>query len=402
MNLWAVLLAAGKSSRLQSRGQMEKKQFLKYQGLPLFWHSIQTFARNPEVKGLVIAFPEKELQQSQEEVRDLQAERDPGIPLICVAGGSLRQDSVFNAMQALPVECTHVLVHDAARPFFSPRLITSLIQEFSSGLGGVIPGIECKDTIKELDRDLVFKTLSRDRLSAVQTPQLFSIKALRDSHEQVRKQDFTVTDDASMLEKCGYRIKVIPGEEKNLKITTFEDLQVLSSQEQTALPCTGLGYDVHRYGGDRPMILGGQPIPGAPGIHAHSDGDVLVHALVDAILGCLGMGDIGDFFPDTDPANENLSSMVFLSEVLTMAQAEKLVLVHIDITIIAQTPKLGPHKNSIRSNLAGVTGIHPSRINIKATTEEGLGFTGTRQGIKALAVVSALRQTQKTDYQSES
>lgn len=391
MNIWAVLLAAGKSSRLQSRGQIQKKQFLNYQGLPLFWHSIQTFARNPQVNGLVAAFPEKELQQSRKEVRALQVERDPGIPLICVAGGGLRQESVSKAMQALPPECTHVLVHDAARPFFSPRLITSLIQEFSSGVGGVIPGIECKDTIKELDGDLVLKTLSRDSLSAVQTPQFFSLQALRDAHQQALKQDFTATDDASMLEKCGYRVKIIPGEEKNIKITTSEDLQVLGSQEKAPLPCTGLGYDVHCYGGDRSMILGGQPIPGAPGIQAHSDGDVLVHALVDAILGCLGMGDIGDFFPDTDPANENLSSMVFLSEVLAMAQAEKLELVHIDITIIAQKPKIGPHKASIRSNLAGVTGINPGRINIKATTEEGLGFTGKGQGIKALALVSALR-----------
>ena len=391
MNIWAVLLAAGKSSRLQSRGQIQKKQFLNYQGLPLFWHSIQTFARNPQVNGLVAAFPEKELQQSRKEVRALQVERDPGIPLICVAGGGLRQESVYKAIQALPPECTHVLVHDAARPFFSPRLITSLIQEFSSGVGGVIPGIECKDTIKELDGDLVLKTLSRDSLSAVQTPQFFSLQALRDAHQQALKQDFTATDDASMLEKYGYRVKIIPGEEKNIKITTSEDLQVLGSQEKAPLPCTGLGYDVHCYGGDRSMILGGQPIPGAPGIQAHSDGDVLVHALVDAILGCLGMGDIGDFFPDTDPANENLSSMVFLSEVLAMAQAEKLELVHIDITIIAQKPKIGPHKASIRSNLAGVTGINPGRINIKATTEEGLGFTGKGQGIKALALVSALR-----------
>jgi len=397
MNIWAVILAAGKSSRLQSRGQMQKKQFLKYQGLPLFWHSIQTFARIPQIEGLVAAFPEKELQQSRSEVRHLQREKDPGIPLVCVSGGTLRQNSVFNAIQALPAECTHVLVHDAARPFFSPRLVTSLIQEFSSGFGGVIPGIECKDTIKELDGDEVLKTLSRDRLTAVQTPQLFIIEILRDAHEQALKQDFTATDDASMLEKCGYRVKVIPGEEKNIKITTFEDLQVLSSQKQAALPCTGLGYDVHRYGGDRPMILGGQPIPGAPGIHAHSDGDVLVHALVDAILGCLGMGDIGDFFPDTDPANENLSSMVFLSEVLAIAQAEKLELVHIDISIIAQTPKFGPHKNSIKSNLAGITGLDPGRINIKATTEEGMGFTGEKLGIKVLAVVSALRHKQEMD-----
>ncbi|EFI35862.1 2-C-methyl-D-erythritol 4-phosphate cytidylyltransferase [Desulfonatronospira thiodismutans ASO3-1] len=398
MNIWAVLLAAGKSSRLQNQGQVQKKQFLKYHGLPLFWHSVQTFARNPQIKGLVAAFPAKDLQQSQSEVRDLQKKRDPGIALVCVGGGALRQNSVFNAMQALPPECTHVLVHDAARPFFSPRLITSLIREFSPGLGGVIPGIECKDTIKELDGDQVLKTLPRDRLTAVQTPQFFSMQALRDAHQQALKQDFTATDDASMLEECGYRVKVIPGEEKNIKITTSEDLQVLASQEKSALPCTGLGYDVHRYGGDRPMILGGQPIPGAPGIHAHSDGDVLVHALVDAILGCLGKGDIGDLFPDTDPANENLSSMVFLSEVLAMAQAEKLELVHIDITIIAQKPKLGPHKSSIRSNLAGITGIDPGRINIKATTEEGLGFTGSGQGIKAMALVSALRHKQESAH----
>ncbi|WP_291321101.1 2-C-methyl-D-erythritol 4-phosphate cytidylyltransferase [Desulfonatronospira sp.] len=399
MNIWAVLLAAGKSSRLQSQGQVQKKQFLKYQGLPLFWHSVQTFARNPRIRGLVIAFPEQELERSRQEVLTLQSRHSPGIPLKCTAGGSLRQDSVFNALQQLPRECTHVLVHDAARPFFSARLISALCRELSQDMGGIIPGIQCRDTIKELEGDMVARTLSRDRLTAVQTPQYFRLNALLHAHNESRKEGFTATDDASMLERYGFQVRVIPGEENNIKITTPEDLQMLANQSHQIIPCTGMGYDVHRYGGQRPMILGGQPIPGGPGIHAHSDGDVLIHALVDAILGCLGRGDIGDMFPDSDPANENLSSTIFLSEVLALCQAENLELTHMDLTVVAQSPKIGPHKSAIKSNLAGLTGLHPSRINIKATTEEGLGFTGSGQGIKAMAIVTAIKKSRSPDNQ---
>ena len=391
MKIWAVLLAAGKSSRLQNQGSVLKKQFMSYNGVPVFWHSVMTFARSAKVRGVIIAFPAEELKLCMTEVERLIDTHDPGIPVLGVSGGLLRQDSVLRALRSLPADCTHVLVHDAARPFFSAGLIHSLIQAISNDWHGIVPGIACTDTIKEKDHDLVVRTLPRERLIAVQTPQFFNKEVLIKAHVEAGKQSFTATDDASMLELLDYKVRAIPGEERNIKITTAEDLRLLAEEKKPACPCTGFGYDVHRYGGSRPMILGGQPIPGAPGVYAHSDGDVLIHALVDAILGCLGRGDIGEFFPDSDPANENLSSTVFLSEVLSLARSERLELTHIDITLVAQIPKLSPHKKSIASNLAGLTGLDPGRINIKATTEEGLGFTGAKQGIKAMAVVSALR-----------
>ena len=392
MNIWAVLLAAGQGTRLQGMGRLPKKQFLRYLGLPLFWHSVQIFARSTRVNGVVVAFPAADLDRCKAEVDRLTSEYQPGIPVLCVAGGELRQDSVYCALQTLPLECTHVFVHDAARPFFPPALIHSLIQGFCADVHGVIPGIPCKDTIKEVEGNMVRSTLHRHRLTAVQTPQFYCLKALLHAHKEARKQAFTGTDDASMLELSSYKVRVISGEEKNIKITTIEDLKMLTDNAGSAYPCTGLGYDVHRYGGSRPMVLGGLPIPGAPGIQAHSDGDVLIHALVDAILGCLGRGDIGDLFPDSDPAHENLSSTIFLGEVLALAQAENLELTHIDITLIAQIPRLAPHKAAIASNLSGLTGLDLDRINIKATTEEGLGFTGAKAGIKAMALVTAVRK----------
>lgn len=392
MNIWAILLAAGQSSRLQSQGQEQKKQFILYQGLPLYWQSLISFAQSAKVQGVVIAFPPLELQSYNEQLTELEDQHSLGIPLQSVAGGSSRQESVYNALQALPRECTHVLVHDAARPFFSPGLIHSLVQAHVENLGGVIPGIPCKDTIKELSPEkLVIDTLPRDQLIAVQTPQFFCKDLLLRVHEQAKEQGFSVTDDAAMLERFSYKVKVVSGEETNLKITTSEDLKVLETNAHSAYPCTGFGYDVHRFGGPKALVLGGVPIPGAPGIYSHSDGDVLIHALVDAILGCLGQGDIGDLYPDSDPENEDLSSSIFLNEVLHLAQAQNLLITNIDVTIIAQTPKLAPHKHTIRSNLMGLTGLESQRINIKATTEEGLGFTGAKQGIKAVVMVSAVK-----------
>ncbi|MFN2267584.1 MAG: 2-C-methyl-D-erythritol 2,4-cyclodiphosphate synthase, partial [Desulfonatronovibrio sp.] len=252
--------------------------------------------------------------------------------------------------------------------------------------------IPCADTVKKIKEGQVIETLVRDELALVQTPQFFHKNTLISSHRIAREKNFMVTDDASMVEKSGFTVKTVSGHESNAKITTIEDLKMISKPADTALPCTGFGYDVHRYGGPRNMVLGGIPISGAPGIYAHSDGDVLLHALIDAILGCLGKGDIGDIFPDTDPRFEGMSSMVFLSETLLLAQQEGLRIIHVDITIVAQVPRLSPFKNQIKSSLEAMMGLEAAQVNIKATTEEKLGFTGSKHGIKAMAVVSALKK----------
>ncbi len=393
MNIWTILLAAGQSSRLSESGLQEKKQFLEYQGMPLFWHSVLTFARSSRISGIVITFPAEDLPQCKDLLKSLKQKKHPGIPIVCTSGGQLRQDSVYNGLAALPDKCDYVMVHDAARPFFTAGLVHKLINGIGPEDGGIIPVIPCKDTIKLVRDNQVLSTLIRDKVFMVQTPQFFPRKLLMDSHEKAGKKNFLVTDDSSMVEKAGHKVTTIPGSEKNIKITTREDLKMLESNSIPARPCTGFGYDVHRYGGPRPMVLGGIPIPGGPGIYAHSDGDVLMHALVDAVLGCMGTGDIGDHFPDSEEKFDGLSSSVFLSEVLLMAQEKGLELKHIDVTVIAQVPRISPYKAQIKSNLVGLTGLEPDQVSIKATTEEKLGFTGSRQGIKAMAMVTGIMQS---------
>jgi 2-C-methyl-D-erythritol 4-phosphate cytidylyltransferase/2-C-methyl-D-erythritol 2,4-cyclodiphosphate synthase len=194
-----------------------------------------------------------------------------------------------------------------------------------------------------------------------------------------------------MVELAGGTIRVVPGETANLKITNPEDLRVLAAPTPAPVPCTGFGYDVHAYGGTRPMVLGGMPIAGAPLVKAHSDGDVLLHALCDAILGCLGLGDIGEHFPDSDKKFDNISSAILLSEVMDKARHMGLTVTHVDLTVIAQTPRLSPHKAGIRANVARLMELSDHQVNVKATTEEHLGFTGRKEGIKAVAVVTAAR-----------
>ncbi len=327
----------------------------------------------------------------RQQVEDLLNSRHPGIPVHCVQGGILRQDSVQSALSVLPDECDHIMVHDAARPFFTAGLVRELVQAFGPGLGGTIPVIPCKDTVKKVESQEVVETLNRDKLFLVQTPQFFPRKILVQAHARAKSSSLQVTDDASMVELAGHKVRTVSGLENNIKITTCEDLNMLVKNPEPPLTCTGLGYDVHRYGGERPMVLGGIPIPGAPSVSAHSDGDVLLHALVDAILGCLGKGDIGDLFPDSDNRFAGMSSTVFLAEVLHLAQKEGLLIQHMDITVIAQVPRLAPYKEQIKSNLLGLTGLAPHQVNIKATTEEKLGFTGAKQGIKAMAAVTAIK-----------
>lgn len=395
MNIWAVVLAAGQSSRLSKGGIESKKQFLEYKGCPLFWNSVLTFARSSIINGIIITFPISEFSECEQLVQKLMLAKHPGIPVKCCLGGELRQDSVYNALMNLPDECDHVMIHDAARPFFQAALVHSLAKEIEADDGGIIPVIPCTDTVKKIKEGQVLETLIRDELALVQTPQFFPKDILINSHSIAREENFMVTDDASMVEKSGFTVKIVLGHESNAKITTLEDLKMINKTADTALPCTGFGYDVHRYGGPRPMVLGGIPISGSPGIYAHSDGDVLLHALVDAILGCLGKGDIGDIFPDTDPRLEEMSSTVFLSEALLLAQKEGLRIIHVDITIVAQVPKISPFKNQIKSSLEALMGLEADQVNIKATTEEKLGFTGSKQGIKAMAVVSALKNIKK-------
>ena len=394
MSIWSVVLAAGKGSRLTKAGLDTKKQYIGYQGVPLFWHSARTLSRHARMDGLVFVFPPDEVEEMREVVAELAASEDLGLPWEVTAGGKRRQDSVRNGLAALPRTCCRVLVHDSARPFANAEMNARLVSALESGDKAVIPGIAVSDTIKMVDdAEMVTDTPVRAHLRAVQTPQAFDLDTLVRVHEQAEAEGWEVTDDAMMCEKAGLPVRIVEGDALNIKITNPEDLKLLSGEEPMApIPVTGFGYDVHKYVADgRPMILGGIPIAGAPNIKAHSDGDVLLHALTDAILGCLGMGDIGHHFPDTDPQFDGANSGVLLDKVLELAIRNGLRLHHADLTIIAQTPKLAPHRDRIRKNVAALLKLPLELVNVKATTEEGLGFTGEKKGIKAVAVVTAQR-----------
>lgn len=390
-SLWTIILAAGQGSRLAAHTGGARKQFLRHEGHPLYWRSVMTMCAVPNLSGVVVVFPPQELEPRRAELDELKNTFDPGLPVLAVSGGDRRQDSVRLGLAALPRDCARVLVHDSARPFFTAALVQALIAGLTDDVGGAIPAIPVTDTVKEVQGDLVLATPARESLRAAQTPQLFHLPLLRRVHEQALAEGWEVTDDAGMIERAGLAVRVVPGETANLKITTPEDLRVLATPAPPSAPCTGFGYDVHAYGGDRPMVLGGMPIAGAPFVKAHSDGDVLLHALCDAILGCVGLGDIGDHFPDSDDSFENISSAILLSEVLDKARGLGLSIAHVDLTVIAQTPRLSPHKAAIRSNVARLLELPDSRVNVKATTEERLGFTGRKEGIKAVAVVTGAR-----------
>lgn len=388
--VWAVLLAAGSGTRLANAVGGVKKQFISWKGHPLFWHSALTFSKTPAVSGIVFVFPHDQVEEMRGVVAKLDGVDSLGMPIKVVAGGKRRQDSVFNGLNELPTGCTHVLVHDSARPFASAAMMSSIVDMLQGGMDAVIPAVDVTDTIKEVEGDVVEKTLVRSRLKAVQTPQGFSLPVLHAAHKQADEEGWDVTDDASMVEMAGKDVHICDGEEGNVKITNPEDLKRIE-EDSRVLPCVGWGYDVHKYGEGRPMVLGGVPIPGGPQVIAHSDGDVLLHALSDAILGLFGGGDIGHHFPDTSAACENMSSGIILKEVMVKAEEAGVEIVHVDMTIIAQIPKLSPHRELIRKNVASVMGLDKNQVNVKATTEEKLGFTGEKKGIKAVAAVTGLR-----------
>ena len=407
MRAWTILLAAGSGTRLAAVTDGIAKQFLFWKGVPLYWHSARLFSRCARLAGLVFVFPPAHVEKEQKRLAELDAQEPMGLPWRVVSGGVLRQDSVRHGLEALPVETAlcpdWVLIHDTARPFASPVLVNRVLDGLKDGACGVIPGIPVTDTIKILADGHVASTPERSLLRAVQTPQGFRLDTLLAAHGRAQDQDWTVTDDAALLELCGQPVLVVDGEPGNAKITHPEDISMLEHHSESGSPRSAFGYDVHRYvpadsPKARPLRLGGVGIPSAPHVQAHSDGDVLLHALADALLGCCAEGDIGRLFPDTDPACAGLNSAVIVEEALTRLHQHGLRLAFADLTIIAQIPKVAPHWMEIRSNVARLLRLDQNCVSLKATTEEGLGFTGAKEGIKAVALVSvtedaAFRQT---------
>ncbi|MDO9415470.1 bifunctional 2-C-methyl-D-erythritol 4-phosphate cytidylyltransferase/2-C-methyl-D-erythritol 2,4-cyclodiphosphate synthase, partial [Pararhizobium sp.] len=304
-----------------------------------------------------------------------------------VHGGASRQASVLAGLEALaPHAPDIVLVHDAARPFASAALIARAI-EAAEATGAAIPGLAVTDTIKRLDRHgLVGDTLDRASLRAVQTPQAFAFAPLLEAHRRAAREgrsDFT--DDAAIAEWAGMQVTVFPGESSNIKITNPEDFMHAAANDLSALGDirTGTGIDVHAFGPGRAVIIGGISIPHTHALTGHSDADVGLHALTDALLGALADGDIGSHFPPSDAQWRGASSDRFLAFAVERLTARGGRIAHLDLTIVCEAPKIGPHRDLMRDAIARIVGIDIGRVAVKATTSERLGFTGRGEGIAA-------------------
>ncbi len=393
---YAIILAAGKGSRLQNNTKaILPKQFFTYQGKPLWWHCVKAFEKSPLVHALVIVFHEDNYAFAQAQVEEYRA--DFSLPFILVKGGDSRQESVMNALKSLPSDCSIVAIHDAARPFIKTALITQYIDVLMKNdeISGVIPSLSISDTVKSVNNDFVLSTLPRENIKTVQTPQCFYKDIILNAHNKISENQINITDDAMAIEYIGGKILCVEGDVENKKITYIDDLKLLE-QEEKMQTITTFGYDVHAYVEEnhpkaRPFKLATVPIISKHFLKAHSDGDVLLHALIDALLSLVSAGDIGTHFPDNSKEFENISSAILLDKTLAILldRDSSLRLIHIDCTIIAQEPKIAPHTKLIQKTLANLLSLTVEQVSIKATTEEKLGFTGELKGIKVVCVVTA-------------
>lgn len=378
----AVVVAAGQGVRA---GGALPKQFRRIAGETLLEHALSAFAEAPKVAFVQPVIRPEDLAL----VRTLTSGMNILAP---VSGGPTRQASVRAGLEALlPRSPDIVLIHDAARPFASANLIARAI-EAAEKTGAAIPALPVTDTVKRVDQaGTVEATLDRNSIRLVQTPQAFAFPALLEAHQRAAAQgrnDFT--DDAALAEWAGMKVSVFAGEPGNIKLTTPEDFARAEAIQSAALGDvrTGSGLDVHAFGPGDHVTLGGIRIPHSHSLTGHSDADVALHALTDAILGALADGDIGAHFPPSDPQWRGASSDRFLAFAVERVRARGGRIAHLDLTIVCEAPRIGEHRDTMRASIARFAGIGIERVSVKATTSEKLGFTGRGEGIAAYATAT--------------
>jgi 2-C-methyl-D-erythritol 2,4-cyclodiphosphate synthase/2-C-methyl-D-erythritol 4-phosphate cytidylyltransferase len=391
-------------------------------GQTVLERTLSVFQAHPAIASLVIVAGEAEL----ERVRAAAATFSKVVAV--VIGGETRADSVRRGLDALPPNTELVLVHDAARPLLSPQLIDRILAA-TAQVGAAVPGLPLSDTIKRVDRaGQARATIPRSAtvqgellsgLTAVQTPQGARLALLRAAYARFDFAQNEATDEASLLEAIGAPVAVVPGDPANIKITRPEDVALAETLLQRSLVSdqpiqnpqpmephaqhlttnadirAGLGYDVHAFAepaAGRKLFLGGVAIPHDRGLEGHSDADVLLHAVCDALLGAASLGDIGMLFPNTDPAYKDISSLRLLESVGERLAAAGWQVANIDATVVAEAPKLMPHRAAIQQAIAGCLNLEPDRISVKATTSEKLGFIGRKEGVAAWAVATIQRE----------
>jgi 2-C-methyl-D-erythritol 4-phosphate cytidylyltransferase/2-C-methyl-D-erythritol 2,4-cyclodiphosphate synthase len=379
VHVTAIIAAGGRGARF---GGALPKQLLPLAGRPILQWSIDAFARHARIADVIVALPPELVVDPPGYLRAAAK------PLTLVEGGTRRQDSVARAFAHVPAAAAIVVVHDAARPLVSDALIAQTVDAAATD-GAAIAALPATDTVKRGDeRRLVVGTIPRGEIFLAQTPQAFRTAVLRDALA-LAEQGGDATDEAALVERLGHLVRLVDGDPRNLKITTAEDLALaerLVPSSVSSLLRIGTGYDLHRLVEGRRLILGGVVIPFEKGLAGHSDADAVCHAVTDALLGAAAAGDIGRHFPDTDPRWKDADSLMLLARATEMVAATGYAVVNVDVVVVAERPKLAPHVDAMRANLARVMGVAVTQVALKGKTNEGVGSIGAGESIAVHAV----------------
>lgn len=375
----ALLVAAGSGSRA---GGGLPKQFRRVAGRPILAHAVDALAAHPAISRIFVVIG------AGQQADAAAALGDRSIAAF-VEGGATRRDSVRVGLEAIVARggAAHVLVHDSARPFLPVEVVDRLLMALHN-TAGAIPVLPIVDTLVRGSDGRSGAVVPREDLYRVQTPQAFAFDAILAAHREWDLET-EVTDDAQMLRAAGHEVMLVPGDERLEKLTFPEDFDRVERRMNARRSTrTGTGYDVHRLAVGEPLWLGGVQIAHDRGLAGHSDADVAIHALVDAILGALAEGDIGSHFPPSDPQWRGVASSRFLAHARDLAAKRGGKIEHVDLTIICEAPKIGPHREAMRRRIAEILSVPLDRVSVKATTTERLGFAGRGEGIAAQAVAT--------------
>ena len=380
MNYCAVIvLACGQGKRF---GGEIPKQYIKIGNDSVLNHSLKKFT---DIKNIHLIQPV--INKAHADLYNKTELKDKtGKLLKPIFGGRTRQDSVRNALESIKNKnIKWVLVHDGVRPNISKELINKLLIELHNGASGVIPTVEVVDTIKKINIEKkIYKNISRNNLHIVQTPQGFIYNDIKRLHKKYSNED--LTDDSSLFDLENIPLQYINGDSKNIKITLAKDLKVV--KDFMTVTKVGIGYDVHKLVEGTEIILGGIKIPFNKRLQGHSDADVILHAVTDSLLGALNEGDIGVHFPNTDAKNKNRKSRDFLEYSNSKLINRKGEIIHLDINLICEEPKIKPFRDKIIDSISDILKINKNKVNIKGTTTEGLGFIGKKKGIACQAIIT--------------
>ncbi len=382
----ALIVAGGRGLRA---GGDVPKQYQSIGGIPMLRRTIDAFLSHAAIDKVLVVIAVDDARYD-----DIAPQNDDRL-LPAVRGGELRQDSVRAGLQALASRNPQrVLIHDAARPFATAGVIDRVLSALDHA-DAVIPALPVPATLKMVDAGrMVTATIPRDGVQAAETPQGFRFSRILAAHEAAAGVGTTFTDDAAIAEWAGIPVEVVPGEAGNIKLTSAEDIAAadrrLASDAALALGDirVGTGYDVHAFGPGNEVMLGGVAISHTRGVIGHSDGDVALHALTDAVLGAIADGDIGVHFPPSDPQWKGASSDRFLRFAADRVAARGGRIAHLDVAIVTEGPRIAEHRHAIRSRIAAICGISPDRVGVKATTNENLGFIGRGEGLAAYATAT--------------